>query len=234
MDLLDHCEDYEKELKNNHSSFESFGWHEAPEDREEWCVVYTSSRDSELLTQSNAHVIDEEMKPLLGDYCSQETHSHWACGYVDGYSIRCRDKDGEFSEPFKKWVELSVSLSDYGILDESHFSELEFEAAMEYIESEDDSFFELPDGWVSAVYSRLDCSYDELSSDKIHDAMNKLGFFTNKDRDDYDIEDEDYEGICAIEHLCLIFRNLYDYNCDFDLIKWYSDNVVKNLLNDGK
>ena len=91
-----------------------------PEDK--WHVVLTQSRDSEILTQSNWAVALEE---LGGESEHVEIHrfGHWACGW---WEALCVAKDSEAWETAK---EIHDSLSDYPVLNDEHFSEMETEEA---------------------------------------------------------------------------------------------------------
>ena len=85
-----------------------------------------------------------------------ESHGHWAVGHVDGF-IRVF-RDGEITEAFKAYHELSEQLADYPILDEEDYSERELEATLENINDaawrvKDE--YKLPEGWESEVYSWL-------------------------------------------------------------------------------
>ena len=93
---------------------------EIPEDK--WHVVLTQSRDSEILTQSNWAVALEE---LGGESEHVEIHrfGHWACGW---WEALCVAKDSDAWETAK---EIHDSLSDYPVLDEEHYSEMETEEA---------------------------------------------------------------------------------------------------------
>ncbi len=135
MDATDHAEDLAKKLVGNWKKFESFGWHDAPEDADQWAIVYTHNRDSDALARSNAHVIGEAMAPFLtgeddADAMS-EHHGHWACGWIDGYAIRVRNAEGALTSAFLAYAELHASMADYPVLDETHFSETEEKEAEE-------------------------------------------------------------------------------------------------------
>lgn len=170
MDLNDHIQDYVQKLRGNWKKFESFGWHDQPEDADNWCLVYTHNRDSGLVEQSNAIQIEAALAPFLDIHKEEndndvvrEDHSHWAVGWVKGYAIRVfkEEDSGEVTEAFRKWVELSVSLADYPLLNESHYSQLEYEAALEAIRQVGDRLVRLfggkwaPKNWESRVFSWL-------------------------------------------------------------------------------
>ena len=93
---------------------------EIPEDK--WHVVLTRSRDSDILTESNWTVALEQ---LGGEGDNVEIHrfGHWACGW---WEALCVAKDSDVWESAK---EMCDSLSDYPVLNEEHFCEMEMEEA---------------------------------------------------------------------------------------------------------
>jgi hypothetical protein len=152
-------DDAAKEAAGNWQNFNCFVWFRRNEleDADQWAVIYTHHRDSGLLDQSNAVVIEKAMKPFSDGRDPDvvyESHNHWAVGHVDGFSIRVF-KDGEITKAFEKYHELARQLDDYPILDESDYSDREFEATLENIKDaarrlKDD--LDLPEGWESEVY----------------------------------------------------------------------------------
>lgn len=156
-------EDAAKKAAGNWQRFDSFVWFRDRdvEDADQWAIIYTHNRDSGLLDQSNASVIAKAMALFTeGDEPSvvMETHSHWAVGHIDGFSIRVFDGDGEITEAFRKYHELSEAMDDYPILDESDYSERELEATLENIADAAwrlKKEFILPEGWVWQVYDWL-------------------------------------------------------------------------------
>ena len=87
-----------------------------------------------------------------------ESHHHWAVGHVDGFSVRVFDGDGEITEAFRKYHELSEAICDYPILNEQDYGERELEATLENIEDAAwrlKNEFTLPEGWVWSVYDWL-------------------------------------------------------------------------------
>jgi hypothetical protein len=150
------------EAAGNWKSWTCFVWdrERGLDDADDWAIVYTHNRDSALLAQSNADAINEAMEPFTeGDDPDvvMESHSHWAVGHVDGFSIRVFH-NGEITEAFKTYHELSEQLTEYPILDEADYSERETEATLENINDaawrvKDE--YTLPEGWESEVYSWL-------------------------------------------------------------------------------
>ncbi len=167
-----------QDCAGNHRQFDSFAWHDRPDENDEhWTIVYTHNRDSGLVEQSNADAIAKELEPFVeaGDVMP-EHHGHWACGWIDGYAIRVYyhahlPADGfadggeaysgeecrEVTEAFQTWCYLQHRLSDYPVLDETDHSRREYEAALEAISSEgrrqvrDDA----PKDWAAQVFSWL-------------------------------------------------------------------------------
>ncbi len=155
-------EDAAKEAAGNWKSWTCFVWdreRDIPE-TDNWAICYTHNRDSGLLDQSNADAIAEAMKPFTeGDDPDvvMESHDHWACGHVNGFSIRVY-RDGEITEAFRTYHELMEQLDGYPILNEEDYSERELDATLENIT--DAAWrvkheFVLPDGWEGDVYSWL-------------------------------------------------------------------------------
>lgn len=156
-------EDAAKEAAGNWRKFDSFVWwrqHEM-DDADLWTIVYSSNRDSGLLDQSNAAVIAKTLETFTEGEDADvlaERHSHWLVGHVDGYSIRVYDDDGNITEAFRAYFELLEQLDGYPILDESDYSQKEYDATHENIDLaawKVKRDFVLPEGWESEVYSWL-------------------------------------------------------------------------------
>lgn len=147
----------------NWRKFDSFVWWRKSDldDPDQWAIFYTSHRDSGLLDQSNAAVIQKALEPFTeGDDPDVvfESHSHWAVGFIDGFSIRVFDDKGDITEAFGKYHELAEAMDDYPILDESDYSDREYEATVANISDAAwrlKNQFDLPEGWESEVYSWL-------------------------------------------------------------------------------
>jgi hypothetical protein len=154
--------DAAKQAAGNWQRFSCFVWYRDPESKkpEGWAVIYTHNRDSGLLDQSNAAVIRKAMLPFTkGDDPDVvfESHSHWAVGHIDGFSIRVF-KRGRITKAFRVYHELAERMADYPILDESDYSERETNATYENVGEAAwrlKSEFDLPEDWQSDVYSWL-------------------------------------------------------------------------------
>ena len=124
-----------KEAAGNWQKFESFGWHDSPEDGEDWTVVHTANRDSTLLEQSNAEAFRKAFDPFDIDTVRAQHFGHWACGWIDGFAVKVHLPDGSLTPAFKVLCELNAALESYPLLDESDYSEKEYEAGIENITS---------------------------------------------------------------------------------------------------
>ena len=139
----------------NWKRFDSFVWFRDREldDADQWSVIYTHNRDSGLLDQSNAHVISQAMESFTeGDEPDVvfESHSHFAVGHVDGFSVRVFNATGNITPAFRAYHELAERLDDY--------SNREFEATLDNIKDAAwrlKNDFNLPEGWESEVYPWL-------------------------------------------------------------------------------
>jgi hypothetical protein len=155
-------EDAATEAAGNWKSWTCFVWDRERDldDGDNWAICYTHNRDSGLLSQSNADAISKAIEPFTEGEdpdVVMESHSHWACGHVDGFSIRVY-RNGEITDAFKAYHELSEQLAEYPILDEEDYSERELEATIENINDAAwrlKGEYEVPDGWESDVYSWL-------------------------------------------------------------------------------
>ncbi len=156
-------EEAAKKAAGNWQRFDSFIWFrdQELEDADQWAVIYTSNRDSGLLDQSNAAFIEKALESFTEGNDPDvvaEQHSHWAVGHVNGYSIRVYDGDGNITEAFRTYFELLEQKEAYPVLDESDYSQREFDSTHENIESAAWRLkreFDLPEDWVGQVYSWL-------------------------------------------------------------------------------
>lgn len=194
--ILD-IEETAQKAAGNWQQFDCFVWFREREleDADQWAIIYSHNRDSGLLDESNAAVIAKTMEQFTeGDDPDvvMESHHHWAVGHVDGFSIRVFDDKGEITEAFRKFHELAEQMADYPILDESDYSDREYEATLENIDDAASRLKKecaLPNGWVSQVYNWLSdhCegeieNVDEQggypSDDALREAFSALGFPT--------------------------------------------------------
>lgn len=159
-------EERAKELAGNWQHFESFWWARAldlnrPQD---YAIVYTHSRDSDLLTLSNAEAISEILAPFFdknderpedSPFIIGEHHGHWGVGHVDGYAILVYDENRQVTPVFEKFCEIQGRLSSYPVLDEEDFSRREYEATLRNIEEAGRGLVceDAPEDWPSQCFS---------------------------------------------------------------------------------
>lgn len=184
-------EPWAAELAGNHRKFASFGWHNRPENDEQYGIVYMTNRDADLLTQSNW----ETALKLLEEYLEAdepdiwtEVHNHWAVGWVEGFVVRVYDDSGEITPAANALNELREQLEDYPVLDEEDWSQREFDAQHEAIADvylrKSEKADDLPDDWVEQVWSYLwdndQAAFDGYDGgvdwEKCEEAMIELGF----------------------------------------------------------
>jgi len=187
-------EDAAEDVAGNWKRFDCFVWYRDDiDDADNWGIIYTHHRDSGLLDQSNAHVINAALEPFTNDDdpdVVMESHNHWAVGHIDGFSIRVF-RDGKITDAFRKYHELAESMANYQILDEEDYSNRELEATYENIPHAaagiKDDYEDLPDDWADQVYQWLSdnrCNALENVSDQggwpdesdLHDAFSALGY----------------------------------------------------------
>lgn len=148
-----------EKLAGNWREFDSFAWSRGYdlEDAERWMIWYTSHRDAGLLEQSNEQAINKRLERFAeGDDPDLvfESHSHWAVGHVDGISVRVFKPDGTITTAFEEFCQIKAELDAYPILDESDYSNREYQATLEnYSEEMWRLRGELPEGWEAQVYS---------------------------------------------------------------------------------
>jgi len=155
-------EEAARQAAGNWHNFECFVWHRQSEvaDADNWAIMYTHHRDSGLIDQSNASVIEKALEPFTeGDDPDVvfEQHFHWAVGHIDGFSVRVY-RNGEVTEAFKTYHELRERTADYPVLDDEDYSRREYEATLQNIR--DTAWrlkreFDLSENWEGDVYGWL-------------------------------------------------------------------------------
>jgi hypothetical protein len=146
----------------NWKSFECFFWRRADDltDADNWTVIYTHHRDSDLMDQSNAAAINAELDTFTSGSNPDvvaESHDHWAVGWMGGVSIRV-SKRGRITKAFRRWHELAQRLADYPVLDTDDYSHRQYQATLDNMPEaarrlRDD--YDLPEGWEPVVYDWL-------------------------------------------------------------------------------
>jgi len=182
------------EAAGNWKRFDSFAWFRKSEigDSDSWSIHYTNHRESKLLDRSNSKVIRSAMCQFAeGDDPDLvfESHSHFAVGYIEGFSIRVF-RIGQITDAFKSFHQLMERMDNYPILDESDYGEAEIEATYENIPIAAGQLkheFNLPTDWVDQVYGWLSTNRENAlentsdeggfpSEEDIEDAFVALGY----------------------------------------------------------
>jgi pentatricopeptide repeat protein len=144
----------------NWMAWRNFGWWGKPPDAERWAIFVISNRDSGLLELSNANVIAKALTRFdQGEYPTVmfQDHNHWALGYVRNACIRVFTKKGRVTKAFKVWCDLQDRLENYPILDETDYSNREYDAALSNIREQGRRHVVdgAPEYWPSLVYEWL-------------------------------------------------------------------------------
>jgi hypothetical protein len=123
-------EEAAEECAGNWKKWDSFVWwsKDQPEDAQNWMIYHHRNRGSDLLTQSNADVIEKRMKYYIdsGDaYIGG--FSHWAVGHTDAVIFRVFREDGSITDAFREMYKIMEELDGYPVLDEDDWSRREDE-----------------------------------------------------------------------------------------------------------
>jgi hypothetical protein len=162
------------------------------DDPDDWAIIYTHHRDSGLLDQSNAAAIADALRPFSDTENPDvviESHSHWAVGDVDGFSIRVFGS-GKITAAFRAYHGLMERPDAYPVLDEADYGRREYEAALENIADAAWRFkstYDLHEGWEAEVYEWLSTHRPGVVENKddrgaypsehdLLDAFNGLGY----------------------------------------------------------
>jgi hypothetical protein len=139
----------------NWKKFECFSWHEPVEEAEYWTIVDIETRDSNLMTQSNADAIRSEMERFVEEGAAEfQRFNHFAFGWVESVVIRVYDEEGRITEAFKLLCRINEALLDYPALDDEDYSRRRHKATLQNIRSESYGldYDSLPDDWPEKVF----------------------------------------------------------------------------------
>jgi hypothetical protein len=114
-------------------------------ERNQWYIVAAQNRDSDTLDESNFAVLAKRLE----GHCEIERANHWACGWVDYLIIAPNDK-----KALRIATEAQDAVEQYPILDETHFSQREWDKFHDYAEGELKGF----DMWQVVLHEELDMS----------------------------------------------------------------------------
>jgi hypothetical protein len=110
------------DLVKSPSAFDSLSNYMGALPEKDLLVLMTRNRDADTLTESNWLC---SLRELGGEGDNVEIHrfGHWACGWWEALCVR------KGSDQEKIAQEIADSLTDYPVLNDEHFSEMETEEA---------------------------------------------------------------------------------------------------------
>ena len=112
------------------SNYSGFDW-------SGWVCGLSTNRDADTLTESNFECALIELGGEVEGEVEVREVGHWACGWFKQIMINVRAHD-----KVQKLYEIRKSLESYPVLDESDYSEREYESYSEYADQECDSLAE--------------------------------------------------------------------------------------------
>lgn len=162
------------ELAGNWRKWESFSWwgrdDDSIPDPENWAICYTNNRDSRLLDQSNAAAIAKRMmKHVESDEAHEIECSHWACGWVGGYAVRCLHPEGTPTAAAAEWLDIQDQLDSYPILDEEDYSCRETDATWENVTEQVKSVARCNDWTIPEGEEAIKAVYEWLNDNEPHE-----------------------------------------------------------------
>ena len=155
-----------RQAAGNWRKFQGFAWFGQPPDPENWAVFYTRHRDSGLMDVSN-HVAIAKALDRFDDGENPtvlwQDHAQWACGWVTAAVIRVYKRNGQgVTKAFQVWCDLQQCLEDDHILDETDYSNRQYESAIASIRQQGVHLVveNPPKDWPNRVYDWLSDNND--------------------------------------------------------------------------
>lgn len=193
-------EEWASAFAGNHKKFRDWSWWDRPGDDQHYGIHYMTHRDADLVTVSNWEVSQQILAPHLNADEPDiwiEYHSHWACGWVEGYVVRVFNADGAITDAARALYDVIERIDDYHLLDEEDYSQREYDAQIESIKStylrNSDMIDDPPDDWPEQVWQHLwdgdqyaFCEDGYVIEECVERAMLELGFATNDEETDDD------------------------------------------------
>lgn len=136
-------------------------------ERGEWFIIAATHRDADSLSRSNFQVLQRE----VGDTALIERATHWAVGWIDYLIVAPDDR-----KALRVAITQAKRYEQYPVLDESHWSELEYNEAWEFITNELKQF----DNWQSEFEKHAD-DIDYGSDSSIWEAIEATRNVLKKD-----------------------------------------------------
>ncbi len=135
-----------------------------------WASCFGVHRDSDALERSNWQVISEDLTSRYPDDVQPESYNHWAVGWVETLRIRVYGNHPNrlgvpiFSTAIHAAYDWAERLDSYPVADEEHYSQLEWDEFMDYVESESSLWpdsIDRPDDWAYRVSSLMETTRTE-------------------------------------------------------------------------
>jgi len=122
--------------KGNWKTFPDFCWSskDSVDNPDNYCIVYTLTRDSNNLELSNDKYICNRLNRFMdNNMVLREHHKHWAVGWVEGFAIQVVNENNKPTSAFLEWIDIQNELENYPILDEIDFNNRQYESTLENI-----------------------------------------------------------------------------------------------------
>jgi hypothetical protein len=111
-----------RDVVKNPSGWDSYSNYLGEIPEPEWLCVLTRNRNSDCITESNWRCALKQLGGE-GENVTIDRFGHWACGWWEALSVKAGSPEHRIAQ------EIKSSLSDYLVLDEDDFSQLEDEEA---------------------------------------------------------------------------------------------------------
>lgn len=189
-----------------------FGYYGERDLFETWCITFSTHRDDDVAGKANWDVMLEQLNERFGKAGEkwEVMHaSHWAVGWADQIilpvvEVVAIDDFGDavyaVTEQFAWALEIKGALEEYPLLDETRYSEMEYDEMIDYIKQAssvndieyDGKEYEvidaLPDDYAEKIAQWLSehrdsMRVDDVSDDDLNAAMVNLGMATEVKED---------------------------------------------------
>ena len=149
---------------------------------ETWGFTISTHRDANVLERSNWEVISEDMLKRFPQSVETVSCSHWAVGWVEHLAVRMLTTRGKTTKAGEAILEWREALADYPVASDSHYSQMEYDEALENLEwrcSPDNP----PDDWKEKLFGELhdrniyyEEDYFQATDAQLNEVMTDLGW----------------------------------------------------------
>ena len=185
-----------------------------------WCMIYSRTRDSGLMQESNYEAMFNYLKHKYPNNVADFRANHWACGWIEHLCVRALTRKGKPTKIFEEALEITQDLREnYPVFDDSDYSNRGYKATLEaiYENSPSELYWKTrePDEWEKDVFSWLwDNNQEELenrddqgaypATEAIGEALLELGFiyknFEYHDVTRKELEEMEYDELVGLAH----------------------------------